>query len=380
MKWSLNLGTVAGIRIKIHWTFLFIVLYVFYSNYRQSGSLETGIWGVLFILAVFACVTLHELGHATMGKRFGVRTRKITLLPIGGVASMENIPEKPGHEFWIAIAGPLVNVGIAVLLYLLFAGQIVESYTRLQELTLSLARGGSEQLSESAHQALAIGPHNFIFYLFFVNLMLVLFNIIPAFPMDGGRVLRALLAMRMNRARATQIAATVGQVFAFLFIIWGFYSDPFLIFIGLFVFLGAYSENMMIQQTEALRGHRVKEVMHSAYVVLPPEARIKDAVDYLLQGHYSDFIVMDDQDRIVGLLSKPRLINALKTKSGEEPVADILVRDFETLHPNEKLSKIYPGILGNEAGFYPVLEQGRLLGVVDKDSVDHFLIQQSSLN
>ncbi len=380
MKWSLDLGSVAGIRIKIHWTFIFIVLYVFYANYQQSGSLETGLWGVIFILTVFACVTLHELGHATMGKRFGVRTQKITLLPIGGVASMENIPDKPVQELWIAIAGPMVNVVIAIILYVLFPDQIGSVYHQMQDVALQLSQNGGNEATQQAKEVLAIGPSNFIFYLFFVNVMLVLFNAIPAFPMDGGRVLRALLAMRMNRVRATQVAATVGQIFAFLFILWGFYSDPFLIFIGLFVFLGAYSENMMVQQSEALRGHRVREAMHTGFILLPPSARIKDAVAYMMQGHYSDFIIMDDDDHIIGLVSKPQLIEALKDHDGEEPVINLAVKDFAVLSPSDKLNKIYPTILMNEAGFYPVVEDGKVVGVIDRESINQFLMMQSSLN
>ncbi|MDB2497393.1 site-2 protease family protein, partial [Verrucomicrobiales bacterium] len=192
MKWSLKLGRLFGIDVYLHFTFLlllgFLGLYYWRSTHEVAGALE----GVSFILALFACVLLHEFGHSLMARRYGIKTRDITLLPIGGVARLEKIPEEPVRELWVALAGPAVNVVIAALLFigLLATGGLSST----QEFTES---GGS-----------------FFQRLLVVNLIIVAFNLLPAFPMDGGRVLRALLAFKMGRRRATIIAANVGQVMA----------------------------------------------------------------------------------------------------------------------------------------------------------------------
>jgi Zn-dependent protease len=225
MRWSLKLGKIAGIRIYLHWTFLILPLWVFFNDLGKGLGLPGAVQSVLFVIALFGCIVLHELGHALAARRYGIPTRDITLLPIGGVARMERMPREPRQELWVAIAGPLVNVGIAaVLLLALVALQFVP------------ARFVASQAA-------------FLVPLLWANLFLLVFNLLPAFPMDGGRVLRALLAQRLDYIRATRIAARVGQVMSILFVIAGFtvLKNPMLMLIGVFIFFGARNEAHIVE-------------------------------------------------------------------------------------------------------------------------------------
>jgi Zn-dependent protease len=232
MKWSYRLGRIAGIDVNIHATFALLVAWVMLTHWMPGQKLNAAIGGLTFVTAIFVCVLLHELGHALAARRFGIGTRDITLLPIGGVARLERMPEKPIQELWVALAGPTVNVVIAAILYawLLLTHQLVP----LSQL------------------GVATGP--FVERLLIVNLILIVFNMIPAFPMDGGRCVRALLALRLEYAKATRIAAGIGQVIAVGFVVLGLFSNPFLLLIGVFVWIGAAQEARYATLKAAFRG------------------------------------------------------------------------------------------------------------------------------
>ncbi|NDK54996.1 site-2 protease family protein [Pontibacter fetidus] len=357
MKWALNLGRVAGIKILVHWTFLFLIGWIVFTEMGRGSDLATTLLSVGFVLTIFLCVVLHELGHSLTAQKYGINTKSITLLPIGGVASLERMPESPKQELLIAIAGPAVNVVIAFILWLV-----------LPPLT---------QIPDEAFFA-RVTPANFFYLLFFVNLMLVVFNAIPAFPMDGGRVLRALLAFKLGRVRATQIAANLGQILAILFIFMGFFSNPFLILIGVFVFFGAYTENMMVQHLDFLRGHLVREGMMTNYVTLTPENTVRDALEKLLMGSEHEFIVELDGN-VVGTLTRSQLIQAVKEDKTNTPVAEIMSRDFETFDVKDKLSQAYTALQKTRSPLYPVLENGRLAGVINTDNINEFIMIKSAL-
>src|SRR5437016_9212220 len=228
MRWSIKIARISGIEVRIHVTFLLFLAWIGFTYYQVGGSAAAA-EGVLFILALFGCVLLHEFGHALAARAFGIRTPDITLLPIGGVARLQRMPDKPWQELAVAVAGPLVNVVIAaVLIFVLGRRAEFQSLQHLEQ-------PGIEMLAKLAS----------------VNISLVLFNLIPAFPMDGGRVLRSVLAMTMNYARATQVAAWIGQGLAFVFGFIGLFSNPMLIFIAFFIFLGAQQE-AAIDETRAL--------------------------------------------------------------------------------------------------------------------------------
>ncbi|MDX5480458.1 MAG: site-2 protease family protein [Hymenobacteraceae bacterium] len=358
MKWSLTLGRVAGIKILVHWTFVLLLGWVALTESQRGGDTYAILMAIAFIFAVFFCVVLHELGHALTARRYGIQTKVITLLPIGGVASLEKMPEKPKQELLVALAGPAVNVVIAFLLWLVLPP--------LQNVTAP-----EEFFSR-------ITPANFFYLLLFVNILLVAFNAIPAFPMDGGRVLRALLAFRLGRVRATQIAANLGQFLAIFFVFVGFFYNPFLILIGIFVFFGAYSENMIVQHLDFLRGHSVREGMMTNFVTLAPTETIREALNKLLMGSEHEFII-EDEGQVVGTLTRMQLIQAVKDDQLDVPVVNIMSQEFTTFNVHDKLSEAYTELQKSRAPLYPVLENGRLAGVINTDNINEFIMIKSAL-
>jgi len=221
MPWVMPLGRIAGIAVNVHATFLLLLAWIAAISYGPRASWRDAASGVLYIVVVFATVVLHELGHALMARRYGIHTQDITLLPIGGVARLERMPEDPRAELSIALAGPAVNVALAAVCY------------------VALILTGTELGSTG----FAPGGGNWWSALLFLNVGLALFNMLPAFPMDGGRVLRAMLAIRLGRARATRIAARVGRGFAIAFAIYAVVrGQPLLLLIALFIWVGAAGE------------------------------------------------------------------------------------------------------------------------------------------
>src|SRR5579872_3273094 len=269
MRWSLNIGTIAGTAVRVHITFLLFLVWIFAADYASGGPDEA--WtGLVFMVVLFACVLAHEFGHIFAARAFGVSTPDVTLLPIGGVARLERIPEEPRQEFLIAVAGPAVNVAIGLALVLAGA--------HLSPSALS----GVENAHISMLDRLAI-----------VNLFLAAFNMIPAFPMDGGRVLRALLAIRLGHVRATEIAATIGQWTAFALGFAGLFFNPLLIFIAIFVYLAAASEAQMVALRAMSRDVPVTAVMLTDFATMTPDEHIDTAVETLLKTSQSEFPVVD---------------------------------------------------------------------------------------
>lgn len=308
------LFTVAGIVVRMHWTFLLLLAWIFAMGAFAEGSegFLSGVRTVLFVLAIFACVVLHEFGHAFAARMFGIRTKDVTLLPIGGVARLERMPERPGQELVVAVAGPLVNVAILLV---------------LTPLTLALRGPGAFIPDEPGLHRI-----DFLGGLVFVNGMLILFNMLPAFPMDGGRVLRALLAMTMDRVRATEIAAVTGQVVAVGFALVGLLiGNIMLMLIAVFVFLGAGAEAKATAATAALRGLLVRDAMIRRFRVLYASDTLADAADELLAGDQQDFPVLrdgaapDDGAALVGLLTRSGLISALAASGLAARVGDVMI-------------------------------------------------------
>jgi Zn-dependent protease/CBS domain-containing protein len=358
MKNSLLIGRLAGIRIFLHWTFLLLLGFLVFGEVRRGSSYGAVLVSVGFVLALFACVVLHELGHSLMARRFGIGTRSITLLPIGGLATLERMPEKPRQELLVALAGPAVNVLLAAILYPFVA-----------------PLGAFEGIGLS-HDA--VGP-GFLTALFWVNVLLVAFNAIPAFPMDGGRVLRALLAMRLGRPRATAIAAGLGRLLAVGFVFYGLFNNPFLVLIGIFVYFGAYTENASVQHRELLGDYTVGHAMITNYLTLAPSDSVQHAADTLLAGSDQDLIVLD-QGRAVGVLTRPLLMAALRDHRLTTAVAEVMSREFDTVEIGDSLAAVYARALRLPNAFFPVLENQRLRGVIDQSNLTEFLTIRAALS
>ena len=287
MRWSINLGSIAGTSVRIHLTFVLFLLWIGVSQYRLEGAAAA--WDTLaFISLLFFCVVLHEFGHILMARRFGIKTSDVTLFPIGGIANMERIPEKPSQELLVAIAGPTVNLAIA-------AGLLVAL--------------GSTITAEDLVQ-LDIAGSSLVMRLAAANLILMGFNLIPAFPMDGGRVLRALLAMRMRYTDATRTAATIGQGFAFILGFLGFISNPVLIFIAIFIYIAAGAEADAVSIRDIAHDLTVEDAMITSIVAIPENARIGDAVEHLLNTAMTDFPVIRERSFLIG--DKPSDLDAAR--------------------------------------------------------------------
>jgi Zn-dependent protease/CBS domain-containing protein len=357
MKWSWRIGRVNGVDIYIHATFLLLLAYAAIVFWNQDQSLSATLIGLVFVMAVFGCVLLHELGHALAAQRFGIVTRDITLLPIGGLARLERMPDKPLQELWVAIAGPLVNVVIA--LGLAIGLTITRRWAPLTEMTIP---GGS-----------------FVHNLLVINVVLVVFNLIPAFPMDGGRVLRAILAMTMDYTVATQIAAMIGQAIALIFVFVGILLPaPMLVFIALFVWIGAGQEASMIQMKTALSGIPVRRAMLTDFRIVSPEDSLSMVSALVLEGWQTDFPVVD-RGELVGILTRRDLLSALARQGSEALVGDVMQREFETVEPGEMLELAFARLQSCACHTLPVVHNTQLVGLITADNVGEFLMLQAAL-
>ena len=357
MGWSLNLGTIAGTTIRVHITFLILLIWIWFAHYQIGGA--PAAWeGVAFIVAVFACVVLHEFGHIAAARRFGIRTPDITLLPIGGVARLERMPEEPRQEFVIAIAGPLVNVAIAAVIFLLLGGPAeVEQMAGIEDPRTS-----------------------FLVRLAGINLFLVLFNMIPAFPMDGGRVLRAVLASRMSWSRATQIAATIGQGLAFVFGFIGLLYNPLLIFIGIFVYLAAAAEAQNAQIREVAKSVLVGDVMITQFERLHPSATIEEAIEKLLATTEHEFPVVDEQGHFEGLVTRDSMIRSLSEHGPSTPVASATRTDIPKIHHRKCLDESFRLMQEASVPAVAVVDSAdRLVGLMTHETIGEMLMVRTAV-
>jgi len=356
MKWSLKLGRFAGIDVYMHATFMLLVGWVALVHWRQGQSITAAMAGVAFILAVFLCVVLHEFGHALIARRYGIKTRDIILLPIGGVARLERLPTNPLQELWVALAGPAVNIVIAFGLFLWL--NFTASFEPIQKLTVTT------------------GP--FVERILAVNLFLVFFNMIPAFPMDGGRVLRALLATRKEYSRATQIAASIGQGIAVFFGFIGLFYNPFLLFIAFFVWVGAAQEASMAQMQSALGGIPVQQAMLTDFRSLHKNDSLDRAMELTLAGSQKDFPVMDN-GRIEGILTQTDLLKALTERDRYPTVTSAMQNNFVTVNSLEMLESALAKLKDCNCHTLPVTLNGKLVGLLTMDNLGEYMRIQAAL-
>ena len=356
MRWSLKLGRISGIDVFVHWTFAILLVWIFFAHLGAGGDVAAALRGVGFILALFGCIVLHEFGHALTARRYGIRTRDITLLPIGGVARLERMPEDPMQEMRVALAGPAVNVVIAGVLF-----------------AVLLAIGAAQQVFD-----MTLMRGDFLARLMWVNLFIVAFNLLPAFPMDGGRVLRALLAKRMGRRRATHTAATVGQGMAILFGIVGLFFNPFLLFIALFVYLGAQGEAQLVEMTSLMRGLSVRDAMQTRFRTLAADDELSTAVNELLAGAQQDFPVVTDGE-VAGILRRRDLVKALSGPGRNATVGEAMCRECNPVQAGEPLERALERLRNSECPAVPVMEDGRLAGLLTIENISELMMVNSAL-
>ena len=358
MGGSWRIGRIAGIDVYVHFTFVLLLAWLIVGHYMAHGDLGDALAGMSVMFALFGIIVLHELGHALAARHYGIKTRDITLLPIGGVARIDRIPEEPRQELVVALAGPAVNVVLAAAIYL---GLKLESHLFV--------------VSEAAR----VGG-NFLAQIFWVNVFLAGFNLLPAFPMDGGRVLRALLAMKMDYVRATHVAARVGQGMAVLFAIVGLFGNPMLLLIALFVWFGAGQEASLVQMRSAMAGIPVQRVMVADIHALSPDEPISRAADHVLAGFQQDFPVVEQDGRLVGVLTRRDIAAALAANHASKPVGEVMQREFVTAHPRDMLYTAFTRLQECQCRTLPVVdEQDRLVGVLTADNLAEVLmIQQAS--
>ncbi|MEJ6850012.1 site-2 protease family protein [Sinorhizobium fredii] len=357
MEWSVKLGTVAGTEIRVHMTFVLLLIWVWLMHYQIGGA--PAAWeGVAFIVSVFACVVLHEFGHIAAARRYGIKTPDITLLPIGGVARLERNPSKPSQELVIAIAGPLVNVVIAALLIMVIGGAV-----------------GLDELAKPQDPRV-----DFFARLAGVNIFIVLFNMIPAFPMDGGRVLRAVLAWRWSRVRATRVAAAIGQAAAFAMGLAGLFYNPLLILIAIFVYLAAEAEAQSSELQAISGGVTVGDVMVTEFTVLDTAARVDEAVEMLLATSQNEFPVVDRDGQFEGLLTRDGIIGAMKENGPETPVRTVMRKDIPTIDegtPVDESLRIMQS--GNAPAAAVINRDRRLVGMMNYETIGEMLMLRAAV-
>lgn len=350
MKYALYLGKIVGVRIYIHWTFIFLIAWVITTGLQSNTPGKSVLWVSALTIAVFSCVVLHELSHAVVARTFGILTKYITLLPIGGIALLESLPRKPEQELLIAMAGPASNLLVAAALL-----PFVDMH--------ALADSGS---------LTGFGITNFLFTMLSINVWLAIFNLIPAFPMDGGRILRAVLAFWMEYTRATRVASYIGQIFGAVFFFIGFLYNPMLIFIGLLIFLGGQYEYAMVDTMRLLEAFRIQDVLMHEIPVMNNSLTVEEAGRQLLNTQNKNFVVVEN-DNPVGTINRADIIKATSHKGNNTLIDEI---------KNDKLAFVDLTLALNDAWKMmheqkiPVLlvkSNGRLDGMLDEDNLSEFI-------
>lgn len=357
MKWSWKVGKFAGIDVYLHTTFLLFLVWIAAMHWISGDGFDSMLLGLLFILALFGSVLLHEYGHALTARKFGIGTRDITLLPIGGISRIERVPDTPSQELAVALAGPAVNLVIALTLF-----------------GILFATGNWAPLDE-----LAFVHGSLIQRVLLANISLLLFNLLPAFPMDGGRALRALLAFGMNYGRATKAAAAVAQVFAVLFGLAGLLVNPLLVLIAVFVWFGASQEAAATLMKLSFAGVPVSKAMLTDFRTLSGDDTLSRAAELIMRGSQHDFPVLDE-NRVVGLLTRTDLITALSAHGPAYRVADAMRRNFYTAESSEPLENVFVRMAQSQDYTIPVTQNGHLVGLLTSENLAELFMLQSALD
>ncbi len=353
MRWSFPVGKLFNIPIRIHYTFLLLLAFIWYVESTVLGP-AAGFHSVIFWALIFLCVLLHELGHSLVAKSYGLEIVSIVLLPIGGVSQITDIPHDPIKEVNITIAGPIVNFILAGVLFVI--GEVVDPSLQFSQISL---QSGSTMVD-----------------LFWANVMLGLFNIIPAYPMDGGRILRGIIAMKKEYVEATRLAADVGKLFAVAFIIIGFFYNLWLILIGIIIFGGASSESEAAVVSSKLENITVGELMITDFKTISPDEPLTAVVEKSLHTFQNDFPVVSN-GKFVGVLMRSSVIESLYHRLHERKVGEIARQNFPTITPDETAANALTTMRTAHINIAPVEQDGTLIGII---TIEKLLDASSSLS
>ena len=353
MNWSMSLGTVGRTELKVHATFFLLLAWVAVAAAFEGGGVAALV-NVAFIVAIFACVVLHELGHATMARRFGIKTPEIVLLPIGGIARLDRMPEDPRQEILIAIAGPAVNVVIWLVLTVVLSAQVSLD-----------AMGSLEDPSQGFLARLAT-----------VNLILVVFNMVPAFPMDGGRVFRATLALFTDRARATQIAANVGQVIAFLFGFLGLTNgSPILVLIAVFIFFAAGAESADASLRSTATDALARDAMITSYEAVTPGDTLETAGNAIIRTTQSEFPVLDSDHKFMGVLTRQAVLTASEQQRRTTRVEEVMVTETPSVRLDAPMETVLDAMSsGNPPAVAVTDPTGAFVGYITRENIGEWFL------
>ncbi|MES0825384.1 site-2 protease family protein [Ruegeria sp. SCP11] len=352
MTWSFSLGRVLGSELRVHVTFFLLLAWVGFAAY-SSGGLPAAIENLIFVLALFACVVAHEFGHALMARRYGIKTPDITLLPIGGLARLERMPDQPMQEVWVALAGPAVNIVIWVVLVAFGAGMPIEAMTQID----------------------TTGP-SLLNRLAYVNLLLAAFNMIPAFPMDGGRVFRALLCLKMDRVKATKVAASGGQIVAVAFGFWGLSTgNPILVLIAIFVFVAATSESQDVAMRSVVRRVQARDAMITEFHALSPSDTLATAAQAVIHTTQHEFPVLDAEGALLGFLTRNRLFAALAGDNPRSnPVTSIMETDIPQIQLTSGLETVLEKLHEGAPAIAVCTQAGNMIGYITRENIGELMV------
>jgi Zn-dependent protease/predicted transcriptional regulator len=359
IKGSWKIGEFAGIAVYVHSTFLILVAWITFVYWNAGHSIRAVILGVMFTLSLFACVVLHEFGHALMARHYGIRTKDITLLPVGGVSRLERIPDQPKQEFYVALMGPAVSVCTAILLFL--ALRLAGVSVPVSSISLSNWTAAS-----------------FLTRLMIANVTLAVFNLVPAFPMDGGRIFRALLARYAGHEKATTIAAGVGRGLAVLFALLGLFTNPFLVLIALFIWIGASQEATMAQM-KSLEGVSAGQIMVTDFISLSPEDTLDRVVELVMHGTQQDFPVVAG-GRLAGMLGNKELLEGLSQRGPRSSIAESMRQEFQVISVEDRLPAMLEKLQDSNRRVLPVVDHGELVGLFTAENLAEFVMVHSALN
>ncbi len=353
MKWAFKLARIADIDVYIHYTFFLLVAWFAWQGYSEAGQIVDAFDGIVFICALFTCVVLHEFGHALTGRKFGVRTEHITLLPFGGVASMEDIPKEPKQEILISLAGPAVNIVIAGLIY---------AYLQVSPIQFN-------------QEQLANGDWPLLVQILFVNIFLAVFNLVPAFPMDGGRILRGLLAIKLDYAGATLWASRIGKFFAVAFVAYGVVSNNAMLgLIGVFIFLGAAGENRVVQFNNKVKQLSIAHIATPKFHFLDETQTLFNARQLLDNYASQQVFPIGSANHLHSFITAAQLSQVLASIAPEQlahhTIAELSALTVSALEPIKTVSaelsinEVVKRVSEQPVKLIAVEQQGRVVGIL----------------